>query len=247
MELLKLVIVDDEPILLKGLVNTYEWDRMGFQVVGAAQSGEQAIRIIREKQPDVVLTDIRMKQVTGLQVMEEIKKTGQECLFIVLSAYRDFSYAQQACELGAFAYLLKPIEDEKLQETMESAYKTCMEQKKNAEKFENWERMVKRDSVSFLQVVVQKYLQDQIPFEKLTEVLETVGQMPEKEERFITVEADIDIAYKITNALEYEASRFALEKLLQEKIGSRYFFLAFSFRNGCGNLCRQNQRQYNGT
>ena len=76
MELLKLVIVDDEPILLKGLVNTYEWDRMGFQVVGTAQSGEQAIRIIREKQPDVVLTDIRMKQVTGLQVMEEIKKTG---------------------------------------------------------------------------------------------------------------------------------------------------------------------------
>lgn len=74
MELLKLVIVDDEPILLKGLVNTYEWDRMGFRVVGTAQSGEQAIRIIREKQPDVVLTDIRMKQVTGLQVMEEIKK-----------------------------------------------------------------------------------------------------------------------------------------------------------------------------
>lgn len=107
MELLKLVIVDDEPILLKGLVNTYEWDRMGFRVVGTAQSGEQAIRIIREKQPDVVLTDIRMKQVTGLQVMEEIKKTGQECLFIVLSAYRDFSYAQQACELGAFAVSFK--------------------------------------------------------------------------------------------------------------------------------------------
>lgn len=128
---------------------------------------------------------------------------------------------------------------------MESAYKTCMEQKKNAEKFENWERMVKKDSVSFLQVVVQKYLQDQIPFEKLTEVLETVGQMPEKEERFITVEADIDIAYKITNALEYEASRFALEKLLQEK-SEAGIFLAFSFRNGCGNFCRQNQRKYNG-
>ena len=90
MELLKLVIVDDEPILLKGLVNTYEWDRMGFQVVGTAQSGEQAIRVIREKHPDVVLTDIRMKQVTGLQVMEEIKKTGQECLFIVLSACVSF-------------------------------------------------------------------------------------------------------------------------------------------------------------
>lgn len=127
MELLKLVIVDDEPILLQGLLDTYDWKSMGFRVVGTAQSGEQAIQVIEEVQPHVVLTDIRMKQITGLMVMEEIQKTDLECLFIVLSAYRDFDYAQQACDLGAFAYLLKPIEDEKLQETMQSAYRVCME------------------------------------------------------------------------------------------------------------------------
>ena len=120
MKLLKLVIVDDEPILLQGLIDTYDWKSMGFEVAGSAQSGEQAIRVIREVKPHVVLTDIRMKQITGLMVMEEIQKTDLECLFIVLSAYRDFDYAQQACDLGAFAYLLKPIEDEKLQETMKS-------------------------------------------------------------------------------------------------------------------------------
>ena len=118
MKLLKLVIVDDEPILLQGLLNTYDWKSMGFQVAGTAQSGEQAIKVIEEVKPHVVLTDIRMKQITGLMVMEEIQKTELECLFIVLSAYRDFDYAQQACDLGAYAYLLKPIEDEKLQETM---------------------------------------------------------------------------------------------------------------------------------
>ena len=127
MRTLKLVIVDDEPILLQGLLNTYDWAGMGFQVVGSAQSGEQAIEVIRETKPHVVLTDIRMKQITGLMVIEEIQKTDPECLFIVLSAYRDFDYAQQACDLGAFAYLLKPIEDDKLQETMQNAYKTCME------------------------------------------------------------------------------------------------------------------------
>ncbi len=121
MKLLKLVIVDDEPILLQGLIDTYDWKSMGFEVAGSAQSGEQAIRVIREVKPHVVLTDIRMKQITGLMVMEEIQKTDLECLFIVLSAYRDFDYAQQACDLGAFAYLLKPIEDEKLQETMKSS------------------------------------------------------------------------------------------------------------------------------
>ncbi len=134
MKLLKLVIVDDEPILLSGLLNTYDWASMGFKVVGSAQSGEQAINVIKTVKPHVVLTDIRMKQITGLMVMEEIQKLNMDCLFVVLSAYRDFDYAQQACDLGAYAYLLKPIEDEKLQETMESAYKTCIQRMENEAK-----------------------------------------------------------------------------------------------------------------
>lgn len=123
MRLLKLVIVDDEPILLEGLITTYDWASMGFEIVGSARSGEQAIQVIKEKRPHVVLTDIRMRQVSGLMVMEEIEKEGIECLFVVLSAYRDFEYAKQACDLGAFAYLLKPIEDDKLKETMQGADK----------------------------------------------------------------------------------------------------------------------------
>lgn len=66
MKLLKLVIVDDEPILLQGLVKTYNWNEMGFEVAGQAQSGEQAIEVIKKVKPHVVLTDIRMKQVSGL-------------------------------------------------------------------------------------------------------------------------------------------------------------------------------------
>lgn len=58
MELLKLVIVDDEPILLQGLLDTYDWESMGFEVVGSAKSGVQALEVIRREQPHVVLTDI---------------------------------------------------------------------------------------------------------------------------------------------------------------------------------------------
>ena len=96
MELLKLVIVDDEPILLQGLLDTYDWESMGFEVVGSAKSGVQALEVIRREQPHVVLTDIRMKQMTGLMVMEEIQKEQISCLFVVLSAYRDFEYAKHA-------------------------------------------------------------------------------------------------------------------------------------------------------
>ncbi|WP_346697701.1 response regulator [Catenibacillus scindens] len=224
MELLKLVIVDDEPILLQGLIKTYDWAGMGFQVAGTAQSGEQAIQVIKEVKPHVVLTDIRMKQITGLMVMEEIQKTDLECLFIVLSAYRDFDYAQQACDLGAFAYLLKPIEDEKLQETMQGAYKTCVEKMKNEAKYESWENLLVKDSNSFLQVVVQKYVQNRIPQERVEEVFKTLEDVPGNGQRFITVCVEIDLAYKITNSLEYEASRFALIKLLEEVIGAAFFY-----------------------
>lgn len=225
MKLLDLVIVDDEPILLKGLLKTYDWDQMGFQVVGTALSGEQAIEVIREKKPDVVLTDIRMKQMTGLQMMDTIQQTGQECLFVVLSAYRDFEYAKEACDLGAFAYLLKPIEDDKLQETMQNAYRSCMEKQKKEERMESWEKLVMKDATSFLQVIVQKYLFNQISFDKLTEVFETVDQPLQKEERFIAVNADIDLAYKITNTLEYEAARFALKSFLEQKLRERFAYL----------------------
>ena len=74
MKLLKLVIVDDEPILLQGLVKTYNWNEMGFEVAGQAQSGEQAIEVIKKVKPHVVLTDIRMKQVSGLMVRKRSRR-----------------------------------------------------------------------------------------------------------------------------------------------------------------------------
>ena len=160
MELLKLVIVDDEPILLQGLLDTYDWESMGFEVVGSAKSGVQALEVIRREQPHVVLTDIRMKQMTGLMVMEEIQKEQISCLFVVLSAYRDFEYAKHACDLGAYAYLLKPIDDEQLRSTMTGAYNTCIKQLRSEEKYESWEQLLLKDGDSFLQVVIQKYVQN---------------------------------------------------------------------------------------
>lgn len=223
MKLLKLVIIDDESILLQGLLKTYDWKEMGFDVVGAAQSGEKGIQVIRETKPHVVLTDIRMKQISGLMVMQEIQKEGLDCLFIVLSAYREFEYAQQACRLGAFRYLLKPIDDHQLQQTMDDAYRTCMEKIQNSVKYKKWEKLVMTDATSFLQMVVQKYLQNQISYEKIAEVFETLDDVIQGTDRFITVCADIDLTYKITNYLDYEAAKFTMEQYLEKTI-EKYFF-----------------------
>ena len=115
------------------------------------------------------------------------------------------------------------LKDEKLQETMQGAYKTCVEKMKNEAKYESWENLLVKDSNSFLQVVVQKYVQNRIPQERVEEVFKTLEDVPGNGQRFITVCVEIDLAYKITNSLEYEASRFALIKLLEEVIGARFF------------------------
>lgn len=227
MKLLKLVIVDDEPILLQGLLETYEWNEMGFSVVGTAKSGEEAIEVIEKTRPHVVLTDIRMKQVTGLMVMEEIQRRNIPCLFIVLSAYRDFEYAQKACELGAFSYLLKPIEDEKLHETMQSAYEKCRERLQQELQQEQLQNLIQDDSMNFLQLIIQKYVQNSISYDKAEEVLRKIPNFMEKDDLFLAVCADVDISYKIINSLGYETQKFSILQLLGEKIREKYFCWEF--------------------
>ncbi len=225
MELLKLVIVDDEEILLQGLLDTYDWNDMVFEVVGSARSGEQAIKVIRETAPHAVLTDIRMKQITGLMVMEEIQKSGQDCLFIVLSAYQDFAYAQQACDLGAFAYLLKPIDSIKLRETMERAYRACRKQMETAEKSESWEKIFAGDSGSYLRMSVLQYIHGSIPKERLEEIFAVFAGELGEGDLYITICVGHDLAYKITNPTAEESPNFV--RRLEEVFRERFFCWRF--------------------
>ncbi len=232
MELLKLVIVDDEAILLQGLLQTYDWEQMGFRVVGSAMSGEQAIEVIEKERPDVVLTDIRMRQISGLMVMEEMAERGIDCLFIVLSAYRDFEYAQKACDMGAFAYLLKPIEDDKLTETMRGAYEQCMKKIRETQKLHKMENILRRDENNFLQVMVQKYIRGEILQEQMLEIFEMLEEMPQPNEKYIAVFADIDLVYQITASADFEKSRQLLAGYLETELLPLYPCFHFVGRSG---------------
>lgn len=139
MERLRLYLVDDEPIILEGLVHTYDWESLGFTVAGSTVNPKKALLEIREMRPDVVITDVRMKGMTGLELIRRLKDECEDILYLVISAYQDFTYAQQACELGAFTYLLKPLEDEKLLAAVASAGDVCRQQKKIRKLLQSYE------------------------------------------------------------------------------------------------------------
>lgn len=232
MELLKLVIVDDEPIILKGLVETYDWESMGFVVVGTAENGESAVEIIRKVKPDLVLTDVRMKKMTGLDVIESVREFDRNVLFVVISAYRDFEYARKACEVGAFSYLLKPVEEEKLQEVMADVKEACEKRYAQQREHDNFERLLTGDKDNFLQSMVQKYLRGAISEEKFSEILTLLNMHLSQEDLFLCVCTDMDISYKIINPVYYETERACLFQYLEQIFESEYPYWTIEGENG---------------
>lgn len=115
--LLKILIVEDEDIIRKGLAYTVDWLSIGYVLVGEAANGEEGIEKIKELKPDVVLTDIMMPKVNGLEL---IRQAGKEVRFksVILTSYADFDYAKEAIELKAYDYLMKPVDVNKLKEVM---------------------------------------------------------------------------------------------------------------------------------
>lgn len=111
--MLTLVIVEDEHVIRKGLTYTIDWARMGCQVVGEAGNGREGLEIIGALQPDWVLTDICMPQMSGLEMLSRACEL-YPFYSVVLTGYAEFDYVLQAMRLNAVDYLLKPIDEGKL-------------------------------------------------------------------------------------------------------------------------------------
>jgi two-component system response regulator YesN len=111
----KVMIVDDEPMIREGLKSIIEWDKHGFTVVGEASNGRDALTKYRELQPDLILIDIRMPGMDGLQVIQEVRQDDTTTNFIILSGYADFDYAKQAIGFGVDGYILKPVDEDELE------------------------------------------------------------------------------------------------------------------------------------
>jgi two-component system, response regulator YesN len=112
------MLVDDEMFVRKGLRNLIDWESLGYAVVDEADNGEDALALIKSKKPDLVITDIRMPVLDGLELIGQTLKLNPDTSFIIISGYNDFSYAQQAVRYGIHDFVLKPIDEEELTETL---------------------------------------------------------------------------------------------------------------------------------
>ena len=115
---MKVFLVDDEIAIRENLRNSFPWEQNGFQLVGEAPDGEMALPMIRDLNPDILLTDIRMPFMDGMALCAEVKRVLPWIGVVILSGYDDFAYARQAISLGVKEYLLKPITADELGEAL---------------------------------------------------------------------------------------------------------------------------------
>ncbi|TVY03070.1 response regulator transcription factor [Cohnella terricola] len=108
----RVIIVDDEPWAIKGIRNAFDWNKYGFEITGQFTSAHKAFDFICEESPDLVFTDIRMPEISGLDLIGMTKKKGLDVEFVIVSGFSEFAYAQEALRYGALDYFLKPIDIE---------------------------------------------------------------------------------------------------------------------------------------
>ena len=116
--MIKVFLVEDEIVMRNGIKNNIPWEKEGLEFAGEASDGELAYPLIRKVQPDILITDIRMPFMDGLELSELVKKEFPRIKIIILSGYNEFDYAKQAIHIGVTDYLLKPITAAKLLEAV---------------------------------------------------------------------------------------------------------------------------------
>lgn len=123
--MLKLMIADDERIIRETISSLIDWESYGIQLVGLCKNGLEAYDMILDESPDMVLTDIRMPGMDGLELIQKISETDLETKFIILSGYGEFEYAKQAMKYGVKHYLLKPCNEQQIIESIQDTAKDC--------------------------------------------------------------------------------------------------------------------------
>ena len=153
----KVVIVDDEPIIVEGLSRLLPWEKYGCEVVGTAYNGNEGLEMIRKETPDILFSDIAMPGMDGLTMIAALRSEFPEMQISILTGYRDFDFCQRALRLGVARFLLKPSNMEELEEALRTMTERCGRQEETAQT-ENASGFIVRNALAYMEEHYQEKL-----------------------------------------------------------------------------------------
>lgn len=171
----KVFLVEDEIVVREGIRNNINWEQYGFIYVGDASDGELALPLIRQIQPDLLITDIKMPFLDGLSLIEMIRKELPKTKIVIISGYDDFSCAQQAISMGVEQYLLKPITKDKMVETLIALQKKMEEEQQQQEYLARFQREAQEYETFSRRRFFEKIVTGGLSVLEISETAKTMG------------------------------------------------------------------------
>lgn len=167
----KVLIADDERVIREGMATLIDWIQLGFTVCGLAANGLEALEMIAEAKPDLMLVDIQMPQVSGLLLIEKAKAIAPDLEFIIITGHDEFDFARQAINLGVRDYLLKPVKEHRLLESVDRIRKEMDQQRRSKEQFDFAMAQLQKNMTVLRDQFLQQLIQGQLVQEEIDEML----------------------------------------------------------------------------
>ncbi|MEJ8305222.1 response regulator [Saccharibacillus sacchari] len=155
---IKLLLADDEPIILRGLKKLLPWEELGFEIVGEAADGRELRQLIRELSPQLVISDISMPEGSGIEVIQEMNRSGGQAKIVFISAFQEFGYAREAVQLGALDYLVKPISKSELESVVRKAAELIYQENEGYQKKERLHYYEAKDRAQTIEELADRLL-----------------------------------------------------------------------------------------
>lgn len=171
MKNIRVLLADDEITILQGLKCIYDWNKNGFEIVGTAMDGMTALNLALELKPDLILIDINMPLMSGLDVADRISKVMPETLIVIISGYSDAHYMRRAIQYKVFDYVFKPVRTDDLESTLAKAQLQILSHMKQKEEDVPMQKEEKKVSAAQQMVkYINEHLSEEITLQMLADV-----------------------------------------------------------------------------
>lgn len=222
----RILIADDEERIRRGLCKLVEKDP-DVKVVAQAEDGEMALELAQETNPHILFVDINMPFLNGLDFISQIKEKIPEAIVIIITGYDDFAYVQKALQLGVFDYLLKPVMEKNLFETLDKAKKEVM-RRRSGKQYLDWAKVqVEKNQIALCKNCLSDWLEGGLSSPEAIEQMQYLGREVPEPCVLTAIALGVDEAKQVPGEVwNLELLQYAGENMGQECLKSEMEFIS---------------------
>lgn len=213
----KVLIADDERVIREGMATLIDWSQYGFVVCGLAANGLEALDMISKTMPDLMLVDIQMPQLSGLLLIEKAKVIAPDLEFIIVTGHDEFDFARQAINLGVRDYLLKPVKEHRLLESVERIRKEMDRQRRSKEQYDFAITQLHKNMTVLREQFLQQLIQGKLVQEEIDEML-GFHKLQNGYDHFCLLRQSRQSRLGSNGEWDRQLLRFAIQNIFEEKL-----------------------------